>query len=136
MAKITISDREALQAVREFGRACAEHEAREIVSGTDKDYQASFSQVMTPVGFLPDWEPDPVAELRVALAYQRGFQLQAVRARVRTRARRVIPHRRTRVRARRDRRSPAAVRAKVDSGGAPDPDPEPPRSRSRNGGAA
>lgn len=136
MAKITISDREALEAVRKFDRAAAEHEAREIVSWTDKDYEDSFSEVTTPKDFLPDWEPDPAAELRVALAYERGFQLQALRARVRTRARRVIPHCRTRVRARRDRRSPAAVRATADSGGDPDPDPEPPRSRKRSRGGA
>ena len=87
------SDREALEAVREFDRACEEHARQEHARliGPSEDYQASFSQVVTPVDFLPDWEPDPVAELRVALRIERGFQLQARRARIRTHARRVIP---------------------------------------------
>ena len=145
----TISDSEALEAVREFACKCAEYSAsslsaahagtpkeEEFKAATFKDhqaviddpyYQAAIEKEGTPPDLLPGWEEDLITGARFNLAYQRGVRLQELRARARARARARTRHYRTQTRIR-ARRSPASVRrATADSGG--DPEPEPPRPR-------
>ena len=144
----SISDQEALEAVRVFNRKCEEYAARgdaaiprtfhEAATYTDHqaviddpNYQSAIVKDGTPPDFLPGWEEDLIVGARFNLAYQRGIRLQELRARARART---AFHTRcyrtqTRVRA---RRSPASQRrATTDSGGGTDGDgggdPEPPR---------
>ena len=153
-SRFTISDQEALEAVRAFNLKCAEycgaasaenaaHEEYEYEAATFEDHQATIDDPRyleaikkegIPPDFLPGWEEDVIAGARFNLAYQRGVQLQEMRACARARTALHTRHYRrtqTRVRA---RRSPASTRrATTDSGGSDDGgDPEPPRSRSSN----
>ena len=151
-SSFAISDAEALDAVRAFNRKCEEHAAMEVGSRPetfcdeceaatledhqatidDPCYQAARDAEGTPPDCLPGWEEDLIAGARFNLAYQRGVQLQKLRARARARtALRAGGYRtQTRVRA---RRSPASSRrATADSGGddgGGSGDPEPPRPR-------
>ena len=158
-----ISDDEALEAVREFARACEEYSASSLSSahaGTpreefkaatlatfedhqaaidDQNYRAAIEKEGTPPDFLPGWEEDLIAGTRFNLAYQRGVRLQESRARVRARVRARTHHFRTQTRVRvRARRFPASQRRATSDSGGNDAggDPEPPhRPTPRVGGA-
>ena len=153
-SSFTISDEEALEAVRVFNRRCEEHAASEAAAMPrtffkeyeaatladqqavidDPCYQAARDAEGTPPDLLPEeWEEDLVAGGRSNLAYQRGVQLQERRARARARTAFHTRHyRRTQSRVR-ARRSPATQRrATTDSGGddGGGGDPEPPHRSS------
>jgi hypothetical protein len=136
-SRFTISDQEALEAVRAFNLKCAEYAAHEEYEEATDDprYRAAIQKEGIPPDFLPGWEEDVIAGARFNLAYQRGVQLQEMRARARARTALHARHYRsqTRVTRVRARRSPASTRrATADSGGddgGGSGDPEPPRPR-------